>query len=266
MPEMFGVRNFCVTHCKAIRNSSLSCTPIISKSTGLSNCGFFNLCLVLLPDRFWLSSSLCWVLQSAPNVSHYPVWKPSYSSDSSLQVHASAETWYFIFHSGLWMSLRVDAGSHATARRLPLISLTTTNCGWRTNERIIGRFHGNCHYGPSCLRAAISSRNSQWAVGGFARFSFYGYIKIILMAVSGLEECWKWESSSSLELFSTWNHNTETLLVNVSVLPPPKWLFSCILFESVKNCLHLSKLYTIESGTVLANEIHLTGQISREWC
>lgn len=124
----------------------------MSKSTELSDCSCFNFCLllVLLPDRFWLSSSLYWGLQSAPNVSHYPVWKPSYSSDSFLQVHTPVETWYFIFHSGLWMSLQVDAGSHATARRLPLISLTTTNCGWRTNERNIRRFHGNCHYGLSC--------------------------------------------------------------------------------------------------------------------
>lgn len=136
-------------------SSALCCAPrsvITSKSTGLSDCSCFNFCLllVLLPDRFWLSSSLYWGLQSAPNVSHYPVWKPSYSSDSFLQVHTSVETWYFIFHSGLWMSLQVDAGSHATARLLPLISLTTTNCGRRTNERNIGRFHGNCHYGLSC--------------------------------------------------------------------------------------------------------------------
>lgn len=89
-------------------------------------------------------------LQSAPNVSHYPVWKPSSSSDSFLLVHASMETWYFIFHSGLWMSLQVDAGSHATARPLPLIGLTATNRGRWTNERNIGRFHGNCHRGPRC--------------------------------------------------------------------------------------------------------------------
>ena len=79
-----------------------------------------------------------------------PSVKTSYSLDSFLQVHASAETRYFIFHSGLWMSLQVDAGSHATAPLLPLISLTTTNCRRRTNERNIERFHGNCHYGLSC--------------------------------------------------------------------------------------------------------------------
>lgn len=134
---------------------------ITSKSTGLGDtavvltpaCSWF-----LLPGRFWLSSSLCWGLQSAPNVSHYPVWKPSYASDSFLQVHTSVETRYFIFHSGLWMSLQVDAGSHATARRLPLISLTTTNCGRRTNERNIGRFHGNCRHGPSCPELLLALR------------------------------------------------------------------------------------------------------------
>lgn len=131
-----------------------------SKSIALSECNCLNLCLllVLLPDRFWLSSSLCWGQQSAPNVSHYSVWKPSYSSDSFLQVHTSVETWYFIFHSGLWMSLQVDAGSHATARPPPLISLTTTNCGRRTNERNIRRFHGNCHDGPSCPALLLAAK------------------------------------------------------------------------------------------------------------
>lgn len=157
-----------------------------SKSTVLSDCSCFNSCLllVLLPDRFWLSSSLYWGLQSAPNVSHYPVWKPSYSSDSFLQVHTSVETWYFIFHSGLWMSLQVDAGSHATARPLPLISLTTTNCGRRTNERNIGRFHGNCHYGLSCPVLPLEVKIASKRLENY-RVSSYGYTKIILIGGGG---------------------------------------------------------------------------------
>ena len=162
----------------------MPCTmkPMTSKSTGLCNCSCFNFCLllVLLPDRFWLSSSLCWGLQSAPNVSHYPVWKPSYSSDSFLQVHTSVETWYFIFHSGLWMSLQVDAGSHATARPLPLISLTTTNCGRRTNERNIGRFHGNCHYGLCCPLLLLAVKITSWHLENES-VSSYSCTKIILM-------------------------------------------------------------------------------------
>lgn len=59
------------------------------------------------------------------------------------------------------MSLQVDAGSHATARPLPLISLTTTNCGPRTNERNIRRFHGNCHSAPSCPPSPLAAKNNR---------------------------------------------------------------------------------------------------------
>lgn len=50
-----------------------------------------------------------------------------------------------IFHISFWFAdvIAKDAGSHATDRPVSLISLTTTNHKWRTNERNIDRFHGN---------------------------------------------------------------------------------------------------------------------------
>lgn len=52
-----------------------------------------------------------------------------------------------IFHISFWFVdvITRDAGSHATGRPSPLISLTTTNYKWRTTERNIERFHGNWH-------------------------------------------------------------------------------------------------------------------------
>lgn len=124
-----------------------------SKSIGFSDCCCFNFCLLLFycqadfGSRF---SPLFRGLQSAPNVSHYPVWKSSYSF------------WFFtssyirgnlIFHISFWFVDVIANGRRFTCNRptAPLIRLTKTNCGQRTNESKIGKFHGNWHYRLSFL-------------------------------------------------------------------------------------------------------------------
>lgn len=52
-----------------------------------------------------------------------------------------------IFHISFWFVDVTASGRRVhmqAADTLPLISPTATNCGRRTNERNIGRFHGSC--------------------------------------------------------------------------------------------------------------------------
>lgn len=124
-----------------------------SKSVILNDCCCFSIWLasVLLPDHFWIRIFLFRGQQHAPNVSHYRCENPPILSLFFLTspcIHGN-----LIFHISFWFVdvITRDAGSHATGRPSPLISLTTTNYEWRTTERNIKRFHGNWHNGPSFL-------------------------------------------------------------------------------------------------------------------
>lgn len=68
---------------------------------------------VLQPNGFWLCLSLCRGLQSAPNVSHYSVWKTSYSFRFFTSSYIRGNP---IFHiSFCFVDVIVkDAGSQAT--------------------------------------------------------------------------------------------------------------------------------------------------------
>lgn len=124
-----------------------------SKSVILNDCCCFSIWLasVLLPDRFWLQTFLFRGQQHAPNVSHYQCENPPILLLFFLTSPCIRGN--LIFHISFWFAdvITRDAGSHATGRPRPLISLTTTNYEWRTTERNIERFHGNWHNGPSFL-------------------------------------------------------------------------------------------------------------------
>ncbi len=124
-----------------------------SKSVILNDCCCFSIWLasVSLPDLFWLRIFLFRGQLHAPNVSHYRCENPPILSLFFLTSPCIRGN--LIFHISFWFAdvITRDAGSHATGRPRPLISLTTTNYEWRTTERNIERFHGNWHNGPSFL-------------------------------------------------------------------------------------------------------------------
>lgn len=108
---------------------------------------------------FWLHIFLFRGLQHAPSVSHYRCENPPFAIFFfSLKPPLPPPLFTrpcirgnLIFHISFWFAHVIvrEAGSHATDRPGPLIRPTTTNCKWRTNERIIDRFHGNWQDGLS---------------------------------------------------------------------------------------------------------------------
>lgn len=194
------------------------------------------------------------------------------------------ETWYFIFHSGLWMSLQVDAGSHATARPLPLIGLTATNCGRWTNERNIGRFHGNCHHGPRCPVLLLAVKiTCDYLVCFLLQFNRDNFDQAeVHGSVCGLEEFWDLKFSPShrsrSSSFTFPAHGNITLALLLKALSTsqstsftcPVWVCNKLRIETqhhnhkIPTCSQ--KVFTIESWIVLANKIHSSHKISRERC
>lgn len=133
-----------------------------SKSIGFTECCCFNffshfgLLLFYCQPEFG-SPPLLLLLsffrgpQSAPNVSHYPVWKSSYSFRFFTSPCIRGN---LIFHISFWFVdvIARDAGSHASGRPAPLIRLTMTNCGWKGKMKEISTwFHGNWCHRPSFL-------------------------------------------------------------------------------------------------------------------
>lgn len=196
---------------------------ITSKSSGLGDTA-----VVSTPACSWFycqpHSGCGWGLQSAPNVSHYPVWKPSSACDSSssssfsffllllsfffLQVHTSVETWYFIFHSGLWMSLRADGGF--TCKR-------PTCCLWSARPRLIADgeqmkgisadFMGVAHDGPSCPELLHQRRRwplgRRWELTALSSELLRGWFWGKLMQCLGFNPCTEAVTSA----LSTGKHN-----------------------------------------------------------
>lgn len=90
-----------------------------------------------------------------------PLRLPSFPFFSSFFFFTSAHIGgNLIFHISLWF-VDVSASGRRVhmqaADTLPLISSTATNCGRRTNERNIGRFHGSCPRWAELPGAAASA-------------------------------------------------------------------------------------------------------------
>lgn len=80
----------------------------------VDSCYFYFLpASVLLSVGFWLSAFLFWGLQSAPNVSHYSVWKTSYSFRFFTSSYIRGNLIFHISFCFVDVIVR-DAGSHAT--------------------------------------------------------------------------------------------------------------------------------------------------------
>lgn len=130
-----------------------------SKSIGLSNCCCFNVRLIsvlLLPGGFLAADVALWRPTTRTKCFTLLVWKSSYSFAFFFLPPLFTSPCIrrnLIFHISFWFVDVIwrDAGSHATDQPAPLISLTTTNYKWRTNERKIGGFHGNWQAGLSFL-------------------------------------------------------------------------------------------------------------------
>lgn len=153
-----------------------------SKSTGLSVCSSFKLKLKLPASVFLYCRA-----DSGPGLGaaeaddphqmfHITQCEnPSYSSGSLLQVRThpwKRDISYFILVCGC--RCKRTPVHMQPVRPPPLISPTAANCGRRTNERNIGRFHGNCHSGPTPLLAARAA-SERWEVQPVS-----SYTKIIL--------------------------------------------------------------------------------------